>query len=141
MIQLYFASILCNGLTAYILITGDTEEGGSSIESSLRFSLYNPTFRLILGILCALIGVLKLLSPSMDTMPILGDFIPALAGLAAGFMLIFGYYREYATVGSIEPEGKLDRLGGAFLKYKKGAGFILLAAAVLHFLFPQALFL
>jgi hypothetical protein len=141
MIQLYFASILCNGLAAYILIADDTAEGGSSIESSLRFSLHNPTFRLILGILCAVIGVLKLLSPSMDTMPILGDLIPALAGLAAGFMLIFGYYREYATIGSIEPEGKLDRLGGAFLQYKKVAGFILLAAAVLHFLFPQALFL
>jgi hypothetical protein len=138
MIQLYFLSILCNSVAAYIFIAGDTEEQGS-IENSLRFSLRGNTFRLILGIVCAVTGVLKLLSPSMEGIPFFGDLIPALAGFTAGFVLIFGYYREQSSVSA--GEGKLDRIGDAFLKYKKGVGFILLAVAALHFLFPQALLL
>jgi hypothetical protein len=119
---------------------GDTGEQ-DSIENSLKFSLRNSTCRLILGILCAIIGILKLLSPSMDNIPILGDLVPALAGVAAGFILVFGYYREHVSVGVVEPEGKLDRIGGTFLKYKRPVGFLLLVSAALHFLFPQALFL
>jgi hypothetical protein len=137
MIQIYFLSILCNSIAGYILILGDSGEE-ASIESSLRFSLRNNTFRLILGILCVITGILKLLSPSMGGIPILGDFLPALAGLAAGFVLIFGCYRERAAAAS---EGALDRIGDVFLKYQKGVGFILLALAALHFLFPQALLL
>jgi hypothetical protein len=139
MIQLYFLSILCNSVTGYILILGDGEEP-ESIETSMKWSLRNATFRLVLGILSAVIGILKLLSPSMDSIPILGDLIPALAGIVSGFILIFGYYREHSSA-AFEGEGKLDRLGDAFLKYKKGVGFIMLASAVLHFLFPQALLL
>jgi hypothetical protein len=116
---------------------GNTGES-DSIESSLRFSLHNTTFRLVLGILSALVGILKLLSPALDGIPFLGDFLPGLGGIAAGFVLIFGSYRERATIAS---EGALDRVGDAFLKYRKGVGIILLAIAVLHFLFPQALFL
>ncbi|MDR1576317.1 MAG: hypothetical protein LBS37_09970 [Treponema sp.] len=140
MIQLYFLSILCNSLTAYILILDDTGEG-ASIADSVQFSFRKGIFPLVLGILCALTGVLKLLSPSQDSLPILGDLVPALAGLLAGFVLIFSYYREHASIGASASGGTLDRMGDAFLKYKKGLGFILLASAALHFLFPQALFL
>ncbi|MDR2484726.1 MAG: hypothetical protein LBD55_04965 [Treponema sp.] len=138
MMQLYFLSILCNCLTSYILILGDSGEE-ESIEASLRFSPRNSTFRLVLGILCAVIGVLKLLSPSMDGIPVLGDLLPALAGLVSGFVLIFGCYRQRAA--ALSGEGALDRFGDFFLRYQKGVGFILLAIAALHFLFPQALLL
>jgi hypothetical protein len=74
----------------------------------------------------------------MDGIPFLGDLLPGAGGIAAGFVLIFGSYRERATIAS---EGTLDRVGDAFLKYRKGVGVLLLALAVLHFLFPQALFL
>jgi hypothetical protein len=69
----------------------------------------------------------------------LGDLFPAVAGVAAGFILIFGFYREHSA--SMENEGKLDRIGDIFLQYKKAAGFILFAVSLLHFLFPRAVFL
>jgi hypothetical protein len=136
---MYFLSILFNGLSAYILILGGGRED-SRFESGLRFSPHNPVFRLVLGILAGATGILKLLS-SVDAIPILGDLVPAIAGIIAGFVLVFGYYRESASVSALETEGKLDRLGDIFLKYQKGVGFILLVSAALHFLFPQALFL
>jgi hypothetical protein len=140
MIQLYFLSILFNGLSGYLLTLGDRGENGT-IESSFRFSPGNDTLQLVLGILSAVTGLLKLLSPCMDSMPILGDLLPALMGLLAGFILVFGYYREHSSAVNQDEEGKLDRIGGSLLKYRKGFGFILLLTALLHFIFPQAFLL
>jgi hypothetical protein len=140
MMQLYFLSILCNGLSGYILFSGDHGEN-ESIENSagvLRFSIRNPTFHLVLGILSAVTGVLKLLSPVKT--PIFGDLAPAIAGIAAGFILIFGIYRRGVSSSLVE-EGKLDRMGEGLLRYRKVLGLGMLAVAALHFLFPLALFL
>ena len=138
MIQLYFLSILFNGLIGFLLVFTDSFRG-ESIENSMKFSFNSGGFRLILGICAAIIGFLKLLMPVEKQVPILGDLIPALAGILAGFIIIFGFYREHSS--RIEREGQLDRLGDTFLRYRKAAGIALLAVAALHFLFPTALFL
>jgi hypothetical protein len=136
MIQFYFLSILLNGLTGYILGFGG-DEPDSSIETVVRPSVNNSTFRLILGILAAVTGLLKLLSPTEGDIPLIGDLVPAVLGLGAGFILIFGYYRELSTVES----EKVNRIAEFLLRHKKWMGFVLLASAALHFLFPKALFL
>jgi len=149
MIQLYFLSILCNGLSGYILLTGN--QGGESdsssdesvvdsIDKSIRFSLNSPTFHLVLGILCVVTGVLKLLSPTMDGILLLGDLIPSAAGIVSGILLIFGIYRQDISAAPENP-GALDRLGISLLRFRKVVGFGLIVVAFLHFLFPQALFL
>jgi hypothetical protein len=134
MVQFYFLSILLNGLTGCILSFGG-DEPEETIKASLGFSLNNNTFRLILGILISITGLFKLLSPT--DIPVIGDLLPALLGLAAGFILFFGYYRAQSTVES-EKTAKFEE---AIRRYKKWLGFALLASAALHFLFPQALFL
>ena len=142
MMQLYFLSILCNGLCGYILFSGSNGEN-EPIEISAgkrRFSLLNPIFHLVLGVLSAVTGVLKLLSPAGKQIPILGDLVPAAACMAAGFIMIFGIYRREVS-SSLTEDGQLDRIGENFLRYRKALGLALLAVAVLHFLFPQALFL
>jgi len=139
MIQLYLLSIILNGLIGFLLILGDTMED-SAPGKGFKFFLSSWGFRLVLGILAAITGVLKLLSPISNTTPILGDLFPALAGLAAGFTLIFGFYREYSAKSG-GTEGTLDRIGDAFLQNKKTVGISLLVISVLHFLFPTALFL
>jgi len=139
MVQLYLLSIVLNGLIGFLLVFGDVIEGSPTANGFKSF-LSSWGFRLVLGILAAITGVLKFLSPIMNKMPILGDMLPALAGLAAGFILIFGFYRENSAQNS-DTEGKLDRIGDAFLHYKKIIGIALLVIAALHFLFPTALFL
>jgi hypothetical protein len=136
--QLYFLSILFNAVAGYLLISSGGREN-ESIEDGMKFSPRSGAFRLVLGILTAGTGVLKLLSPTVG-LPILGDLIPALAGMAAGFMLLFGYYREHSSIAASAESG-LDRMGETMLRYKKAAGILLIAVAALHFLFPQALFL
>jgi len=139
MIQLYLLSIILNGLIGFLLILGDTIEVASQ-EKGFKLFLSSWGFRLVLGILAAITGILKFLSPINNTIPILGDMLPALAGLAAGFTLIFGFYRENSTKTE-SAEGILDRIGDTFLQYRKVLGISLLVISVLHFLFPTALFL
>ncbi|MDR1100127.1 MAG: hypothetical protein LBL28_06555 [Treponema sp.] len=134
MVQFYFLSILLNGLTGFILIRGG-DDPEAAIETSIRFSLSNNTFRLVLGILITITGLLKILAP-ID-IPVVGDLLPALLGLAAGFVLFFEYYRGQSTVES----ENMIRLEETIRRYKKWLGFALLASAALHFLFPRALFL
>jgi len=139
MVQLYLLSVILNGLIGFLLVFGDVIEGDTT-GSGFKSFLSSWGLRLVLGILAAITGILKFLSPIMNKIPILGDFLPAAAGLAAGFILIFGFYRENST-GSGGNEGKLDRIGDTFLHYRKAIGIVILIIAALHFLFPTALFL
>ena len=142
MVQLYFLSIVFNGLAGFLFIFGDLG-GGDSAENSPKFSSIGGGFRLIVGILAAVTGILKLLLPMGDAgkigLPFLGDLLPALASLIAGFILIFGFYRERSS--HVDSEEKINHFGEVALHYKKTVGIALLAIALLHFLFPLALFL
>jgi len=129
MIQLYFLSILCNSISGYILLSEN--ENINKIEP-----LNNPTFQLTLGILAIVTGVLKLLSPMR--FPILGDLIPAAGGVVAGFMIIFGISRQDKPSPS---PNSLETLCTSLLRFRKPLGLGLLAASILHFLLPEALFL
>jgi len=135
MVQLYFLSIIFNAMAGLLFLFGDVIEGDSTTKGIRLF--ISSGFRLVLGILTAITGILKILSPFKTL--ILGDIIPALAGIGAGFILIFGFYRENSVKS--DNEGDLDRIGDMFLHYKKIAGILLLVVAALHFLFPSALFL
>jgi hypothetical protein len=150
MIQLYFLSILFNGLAGFLLVSDsdDTYQDTGEFEGDAKFSLHNETFRLILGIITAITGLLVLLSPYTVLVikdgipisrgiPIIGDLVPSLVGIAAGFSLIWSFYRKRSTLSG----GKLEQLGEIFLKNKKWLGIVVLAVAGLHFLFPQALLL
>lgn len=135
MIQIYFLSIFLNVLAGYTLVF-ENEKDALEIRPGLSFK--DETVRLILGILSMVTGVLKLLSPVEGDLPILGDLIPAAAGFAAGFILVFEYYRNRATI--TESEGKVP-LSALLIRNKKIIGYIAMAAAVLHFLFPKVLLL
>ena len=129
MIQLYFLSIVCNSLCGYILFSGNESENSLKIEA-----LNNPTFQLVLGIISIVTGVLKLLSPTRFI--ILGDLFPAIAGVIGGFMMIFGISRKDSS-----SQGSLEVISTGLLNFRKPIGLGLLGAALLHFLFPNWLFL
>jgi hypothetical protein len=134
MIQFYFLSIVFNAAAGYCLITGG-EDGEA--ESGLLASVQNETFRLILGILATVTGLLKLLSSVQGDVPVAGDLLPALIGFITGFILLFEYYRGRAAIESEFSE----KLEGLLIKNKRWIGFLALAAAGFHFLFPTVLFL
>jgi len=143
MIQLYFLSILCNGLTGYLLLS---EKEGEIDKPQLPIN--TPTFYLVLGILSSVTGILKLLSPLPSSINavrgvlIFGDLIPAAAGIAAGIVLLFGLYRKDG-IENLDDEnpGSLDRIGKTLLAMRRPLGLALMGAALLHFIFGEILFL
>jgi hypothetical protein len=136
MIQFYFLSIALNALSGYVLSREPNDEE-TGPDTGFHVSLQNETSRLILGVLTIVVGLLKILSSAPGDLPVIGDLIPALAGFLAGFALVFEYYRSRST---LEPE-HTDKIERLLIHNKKWIGFIALAAAGLHFLFPSVLFL
>jgi len=139
MLQLYFLSIVCNALAGFMLAYGDAPGGEprDGAPGDRKMPFLSGGFRLIVGIVTAVTGFLKLLAPVR--VPILGDLLPAAAGMAAGFLLVYTFYREQASGSDVD--GVVGRAGGSLLRYRKPVGIACMAAAALHFLFPYALFL
>ena len=135
MLQVYFLSIFLNVLAGYLLISKDN---GGALEFKSSFNLKDDTSRLVIGILSALTGLFKLLSPIEGDIPVIGDLVPAAAGLFSGFILIFEYYRSRSSIAETEQTEKINRI---FIGNKKLIGFASLIAAVLHFIFPRVLLL
>jgi hypothetical protein len=135
MLQFYFLSILANALSGFILFTASDDEPPS--DTGFRLSPGNRTFRLVLGIISSLTGVLKILSSISGDIPVIGDLIPALAGLFAGFALIFKYYRQGSSLSS----ERVEKIETLITVNQRWVGIAAMASAVLHFLFPTVLLL
>jgi hypothetical protein len=136
MLQFYFLSILLNGLAGYAL-TQNTDEDLAALDTGFRVSLRNETCRLVLGAATIITGLLKILSAIRGDVPVVGDLIPALAGILGGFILVFEYYRGRST---LEPE-HTEKIEQVLIHNKRWIGYFALAAAALHFLLPSVLFL
>jgi hypothetical protein len=131
-IQVYFLSILCNALSGFVLFSGGPETGDVSKDL-----FKNTSFRLILGVVTTVVGLLKLLSVVPGNYPVVGDIAPAIGGLAAGAALIHEFYKKHATVTSPSAE----KVSAFVDLHQKIIAGISVATAILHFLFPTALFL
>jgi hypothetical protein len=136
MIQCYVLSILFNAASGFVLLKGDLGEE-NSLEKEFRFSFRSETFRLILGIVTVVTGILKLLSPVNGGMPVLGDLLPALAGMGAGFIVLLEYYRNQSRLD----DGGTSKVAEIVSRNRKWVGFAAIGAALIHFLFPQAFLL
>jgi hypothetical protein len=138
MMQFYFLSIVLNAVAGGLLVSDASAILGVSPGNPLLPALFErETPRLVLGVFTMLAGIFKLLSSSPGDVPIIGDLVPAAAGLATGFILVFDYYRKRA---SLEDE-KAERFSALIDKNRKLIGFAALASAALHFFFPGVLFL
>ena len=138
MLQFYLLSVCLNALAGYLLFFGDD----AVPEFKNGFSLNDEFFRFIVGILSALTGLLKLLSPIEGDVPVVGDLIPAIVGLLCGFILVFEYYRHRSTIeDSNESSGQTERIRIILLGNRKIIGLAALITAALHFIFPKLLLL
>lgn len=137
MYQIYFLSILVNLLSG-IALSFDRMDEKLQLRSVFNPELFeNAGFRLTMAIVTFVVGFLKLLSVSPGDVPVVGDLLPALAGMVMGFTLFLQYYKERSTVES-SSLASLDRIFGANSAIIGTLGIIV---ALLHFLLHQVLFL
>lgn len=144
MLQFYFLSIMLNLVSGMILLYGKNfaEKGAAQARPGLNIfgegSVFDDrTFRLVVGILTMFVGLMKLLSVVHNDVAVVGDLIPALAGLVCGFSLILEYVMSRTKEGLELPS--FMRI--VFVENRKYIGIFGIAAAVLHFTFPEVILL
>lgn len=164
MAQFYFLSVLLNILAGLVLVYGkslvqkkneisvsgddlfDTAESDGAENATTKDSVAydaihgtfeNRTFRLVVGILAVFVGIMKILSVFRNDIPVIGDLVPALAGLAGGAALLVEYYISSSAADSTIP----DNIQTVFIDSRKYIGVFCLLAGLLHFVFPQVMLL
>ena len=145
MAQFYFLSVLLNIIIGLVLVYGTDltkQASGSktkavSTKKNSVFSgiacLESKTFRLVLGVLAVLVGIMVILSPFRNDVPVIGDLLPAIAGFASGASLLLEYYLSSATEETNIPE----KVKTILIDGRKYIGVGCLVAGLLHFIFPQ----
>jgi len=136
MIQFYFLSVLFNIVGGYALLIHDAQDKGTKFDG-VRSFLKDMTVRLVLGVLSVIVGFFKLLTVMRGDIPIVGDFLPAVAGLATGFSLLLEFYRSNSNV-STETLEKMERILNA---NRRIVGVVAIVIGFVHFLFASVLFL
>ncbi len=163
MLQFYFLSVLLNVVTGLVLvyatdfsagqtskikidvdeddipleIEGESEENEKIKSFVSGMFLDDMTFRFVLGCLTGLAGLMKLLSTIQDDIPIVGDLIPAIAGVAGCFCLLLEYFKVKSSLNLSLPAVIED----FFISGRKYIGVFCIIAGLLHFIFPRVLFL
>jgi hypothetical protein len=142
--QLWFLSVLLNVFSGLVLVfsTRSGIEADADDESAAPAFFQHPTFRFVLGILAALIGIIKLFVPiprgdALSGIPVIGDLLPALAGIVGGGALLVDYYKNFSSL-NIEFPAIVRKI---CIDNRKYAGIVCIIIAVLHFVFPRFYFL
>lgn len=119
-------------------IKESTIEAKKNIESKLSANeiLSNEVFQLVVGILSFLTGFIKLFVVVKSGVKVFADFFPAVAGMYSGVSLILAYVLKKSSTDALP-----EVVQTIFLKYSFIIGISCLAVALLHFVFPAALFL
>lgn len=146
MIQFYFLSVLLNLVGGFALVIDSAPKKGQQIEG-LKIFLRDPSVSLVLGILSAVVGAFKLLTVMRGDIPVVGDFLPAVAGLGVGLTLLLERYRDPER--AMEGEASLAKPARAgvskmelfLLDHRTAVGLAGMIAGLVHFLFPMVLFL
>ncbi len=140
MAQFYFLSILLNVLCGLVLVFGanhalpDSGDEAQSKSFADGFKgLDDKTFRLVIGVLGAFVGLLKFLSVYRNDIPVIGDLFPALCGICGGAALLVEFYITTTTEDSMLP----DWVRIVFVENRKYIGVACMISGVLHFILPQ----
>ena len=99
MIQFYLLSVVLSAASGLLLVFSKQVPEDAAEASAAGLSFFETkNFRLVLGLLTALTGIMKFLSVVQGDIPVIGDLIPAVAGISAGVCLLYEYYKASASV-------------------------------------------
>lgn len=135
--QFYFLSVILNILSGVVLSSDRLGNRMAKAGILREFLTQHGNLKLGLAILTFLIGIFKLLSVTRGDVIIVGDLLPALAGLIMGSILALEYYQERSSSETAD----LGKFSGFLLNTRQTFGLAGIIIAVLHFLFPGVLFL
>lgn len=135
--QSYFLSVTANAFVG-LLLASDYLGQRSAFFAEWRKLLGSRTAQIGIAAVAIAIGVLKLVAASPgETVPVVGDLLPALTGLALGVALLAEAFRA-----KVEASGSsVQKVAHIAVTYRVPLGVAGVLVAALHFLFPGTLFL
>lgn len=136
MVQFYLLSVLMNLLAGFSLYIAGSEPKGVKSDG-INIFLQDHTIRLVIGILTFITGFFKLLTVMRGDIPVVGDLLPAIAGMTAGFTMLLEFYKSNSNVTT----DTLEKLDSIFVTRRRMIGIAAMSIGFVHFLFPNVLFL
>jgi len=151
MIQFYFLSLVLLIIGA-VLVLEDQLRGKTTLVQTIRaYCLENSTSRVVLIVLTAIVGLMKLIAPVPPGPAVVGDFFPAVNLFALCIYYVFegrrmeGEQEEVEVSIDNQEEGKeeesIDKVKSFYYTNKRIIGYVTAAVAFFHFLFPGAVLL
>jgi hypothetical protein len=141
--QFYLLSVVST-IVAGLALSSDYLKTKSDFFGSFRFLQKNRSIQIITGLVTAVIGILKLIlrSPGEDIV-VVGDLLPAVAGIILGVILIGEAFRQHPKEGKDQEKvGKsVEKVTKGIAPYRIPVGIAGAVIGLVHFLFPQILFL
>jgi hypothetical protein len=141
--QFYLLSVVST-VIAGLALSSDYLKTKSEFFGSFRFLQKNRSIQIVAGLITAAIGVLKLIFPSPgEDVIVVGDLLPAAAGIILGVVFIGEAFRQYPKQGEAsEKVGKsVEKVTKRIATYRIPVGIAGAVIGVVHFLFPGILFL
>ncbi len=136
MMQLFFLSVVTVILSGLIL-SADMLAAKFDGFIPVRDALMKPGIRLTTAVLTGIVSLFTLLYMSPEQLPVIGDLLPSLLGLAMTFTLGYEHYLKNSAVEETIDDPALHPL----IRYKGLLGFAGILAGILHFILPQAIIL
>jgi hypothetical protein len=141
--QFYLLSVVST-VVAGLALSSDYLGTKSEFFGSFRFLRQNRTIQIATGLITAVIGILQLIfrSPG-ERVIIAGDLLPAAAGIILGVILIGEAFRQHpkAEGEPVKVEKSVEKVTDAIMPYRVPVGIAGVVVGLLHFIFPQILFL
>ncbi len=136
MVQFYFLSIFVNFIGG-LLLAGDTINRQFPGFESLQEFFKNSSYMLFFAILSAVAGIFKIISVFDGDVYVVGDILPALASITISIYLFNAYFVEKKGVS----EPHIEKINIFIEEYKSLLGITIIVISILHFFFPDVLFI
>ena len=136
MFQLYLLTVLTN------ILAGLALAGSFLTERFERFADYtdfmsNTIYRVILGVVTLLVGLINLFNTYPGDIPVLGDLFPSLSGIVAGTLLIVAFVNKRRVDNANKASDLAEKLEKISAPYLAVVGIASVIIGVLNALVPK----
>lgn len=136
MFQLYLLTVLTTILAGSALASGFLSERFERFSEHTEF-MANTVYRVILGSLTILIGIINLFKTYEGDIAVLGELFPSIAGIVTGLILLAEFInkrREDDDTKTAEIADKVEKFSGPYLTV---IGVATVVIGVLHAILPK----
>ena len=136
MVQFYFLSIFVNFIGGLLLAGDNINKQFPSIDS-LQELFKSTSYMLIFAIVAAVAGVFKIISVFEGDVYVVGDLLPAAVSIIIAIHFFTHYFYEKKGTADVH----LEQINTVVEEYKTLIGYGAIIIAILHFFFPDVLFI